>query len=413
MDKTDDISKNYLRIASTWYKKVIDVFGNPNIERINKQDLLDDFGKIDGWNILNQAPKYINSTCQPDNVNYKESITTLSGDKYFNTYKQLAHQPAGGTWKHIEALVRHIFGEQYEYGLDYLQILYVYPKLHLPVLLLVSEEQGTGKSTFCNFVHWTFGGNVTSLEAGQFRGNFDSDWKNKLVLYIEEAVLDTPADMEKIKNLVIQEISKMEQKGKDRVEIPQFLKFIFCSNNEKNPVKLDKNDTRFWVRKVPTIPDNNHNVSFDDELKKEIPAFLYFLLNRQLKTKKEDRLWFRRDLIVTDAWRKIVKFNSQSPLEKKLPELLLHLMEDTGLEELCLTPTDISLIIEISKCGKDIQKDGPSICQVLKNKWNLQPSKTPGYYKCFLPQRGGTADYIEIRKTGRFYTFSKKLLEAL
>ena len=61
----------------------------------------------------------------------------------------------------IAALVRHIFGDQYELGLDYLQLLYTKPLQKLPILLLVSEERNTGKSTFLNFLKALFEANVT------------------------------------------------------------------------------------------------------------------------------------------------------------------------------------------------------------------------------------------------------------
>lgn len=40
--------------------------------------------------------------------------------------------------------------------LDYLQLLYLYPIQKLPILLLVSEERNTGKSTFLNFLKAIF-----------------------------------------------------------------------------------------------------------------------------------------------------------------------------------------------------------------------------------------------------------------
>ena len=404
----------YLRISNKWYKKVINDRGVPGLELVYKQNLIEDFGKVEGWRIINQAPKYINSTCRPNNVNYQESIETPSGDKYFNLYLPLPCQPKEGTWKHVEELFRHVFGEQYELGLDYFQLLYTHPTLHLPVLLLVSNEQGTGKSTFCRFTGWFFGGNVTTLEANQFRDKFDSDWKNKLILYIEEAVLDKPEDMEKIKNLVLQETSKTEAKGLDRKEIPMFLKLIFCSNDESTPVQLNRHDTRFWVRKVPVLNKTTSvPESFDDELKTEIPAFMHFLLHRKLTTRKEDRLWFRRDLLETEAWRNIVYHNSRSPLEKTLPELLLQIMEENNVDELHYTPTDVSLIIENSKCGREVPKDGSSIIRLLRNKWGLSPMETPMYYCAYLPRRGGISDYYSLNKTGRYYKIRKGFLQTV
>lgn len=58
-------------------------------------------------------------------------------------------------------MIEHIFGEQYELGMDYLQLLYLQPVQKLPILLLVSEERNTGKSTFLNFLKALFQNNVT------------------------------------------------------------------------------------------------------------------------------------------------------------------------------------------------------------------------------------------------------------
>jgi len=44
--------------------------------------------------------------------------------------------------------VKHIFGDQIELGLDYLQLLYQKPVQILPIVCLVSKERSTGKTTF-------------------------------------------------------------------------------------------------------------------------------------------------------------------------------------------------------------------------------------------------------------------------
>ena len=43
--------------------------------------------------------------------------------KFLNLYETIDHRPQEGDLSHIQSLVRHIFGEQYELGLDYLQSL--------------------------------------------------------------------------------------------------------------------------------------------------------------------------------------------------------------------------------------------------------------------------------------------------
>ena len=42
-----------------------------------------------------------------------------------------------------------------------------------------------------------------------------------------------------------------------------FGKFILCSNNETTFVKIDKQEIRYWVRKVPSLKDTNDKLLED------------------------------------------------------------------------------------------------------------------------------------------------------
>ena len=64
-------------------------------------------------------------------------------------------------------------------------------------------------------------------------------------------------DTEKIKNLSTAGDYKIEAKGKDRREIEFFAKFVLCSNNERNPIIIPKEEVRFWVRKINLIEKDN------------------------------------------------------------------------------------------------------------------------------------------------------------
>ena len=136
-------------------------------------------------------------------------------------------------------MVEHIFGEQYELGMDYLQLLYLYPVQKLPILLLVSEERNTGKSTFLNFLKAVFQNNVTFNTNDDFRSQFNSDWAGKLLIMVDEVLLNRREDSERLKNLSTTLSYKVEAKGKDRDEIGFFAKFVLCSNNEHLPVIID------------------------------------------------------------------------------------------------------------------------------------------------------------------------------
>ena len=64
-------------------------------------------------------------------------------------------------------------------------------------------------------------------------------------LYKTVLLLNKMEDTEKIKNLSTAGDYKIEAKGKDRREIEFFAKFVLCSNNEKNPIIIPREEVRF------------------------------------------------------------------------------------------------------------------------------------------------------------------------
>ena len=75
------------------------------------------------------------------------------------------------------------------------------PVQKLPILLLVSEECNTGKSTFLNFLKAVFRNNVTFNTNEDFRSQFNADWAGKLVIVVDEVLLNRREDSERLKNL--------------------------------------------------------------------------------------------------------------------------------------------------------------------------------------------------------------------
>ncbi|KAA6312527.1 hypothetical protein EZS27_036555, partial [termite gut metagenome] len=114
-----------------------------------------------------------------------------------------------------------------------------------------------------------------------FHSQFNSDWANKLIVGVDEALLDRREDSERIKNLSTAISYKAEAKGKDRYEIDFFAKFVLSSNNEECPIIIEQGETRYWVRKIPPI--EKKNVGMLNDLKAEIPQFLNFLLKRKFR----------------------------------------------------------------------------------------------------------------------------------
>ena len=208
-DQIEAKAQKILRIGGKWYKKATDpVTHQEALFDITPRMVIDDEGKEIGNLILKVAPKYLAKTNIPSHIDYQESIDNGDGEFFYNIYKPLSHSPAEGEWQHIEKLLRHIFQEQFEMGLDYLQILYERPLHPLPVLLLVSDETGTGKSTFCKFLNAVFCENALPLTPEIVESRFNSYWVGKLLGYIEEQADDSndrKKQNAKMKNIVTAE----------------------------------------------------------------------------------------------------------------------------------------------------------------------------------------------------------------
>ena len=288
--KTVKRESPYLRVGTTIYKRVRQPLSSGrSVETLipwNVETLRQDYGK----SYLACIPKYDGFCTVPDHTNYRREI-----DGFLNRYEPIPFQPVDSIFPHIHDFLVHIFGEQVELGYDYLQLLYLRPLQRLPVLLLVSDERNTGKTTFLNLLKSIFGGNVTFNTNEDFRSQFNDDWTGKLLICVDEVLLNRREDSERIKNLSTARSYKAEAKGRDRREVEFFGKFVLCSNNERNPVLIEAAETRYWVRRVPPLPyDDQHLLA---KMRAEIPGLLFYLQQRTLSSYEESRMWFAPRLI--------------------------------------------------------------------------------------------------------------------
>ena len=393
--------EEFIRVGTTLYK----IVNQPRMDggcvkkRIawNAETLRQDYGK----DYMATVPKYDGFCTVPAHVDYKPVI-----GKFLNLYEPISHVPVQGDFPCIRSLVEHIFGEQYELGMDYLQLLYLYPVQKLPILLLVSEERNTGKSTFLNFLKSIFQNNVTFNTNEDFRSQFNSDWAGKLLIVVDEVLLSRREDSERLKNLSTTLSYKVEAKGKDRDEIGFFAKFVLCSNNEYLPVIIDTGETRYWVRKIDRLQSDD--TDFLQKLKAEIPAFLYHLQNRKLSTEKESRMWFAPSLLHTEALQKIIRSN-RNRLEIEMYELLLDIMTTMNVDSVSFCPHDILVLL----ANTYVKAEKHQVRKVLQECWKLTPAHNTLTYTTYQVDYSRECRYSPLRRTGRFYTVTRAFLEAL
>ena len=389
----------YLRIATDYYKKVEQpLFSGDTYKRLikwKKGEIITDEGKdyIDG------IKKYDGFCLIPSHTNYKREINS-----FYNEYEKLDYELEEGSFSKTETFLKHIFGDHYLLGLDYLSILWKHPTQILPILCLVSSERNTGKTTFLKWLKMIFQGNMTINKNEDFRSRFNSDWSSKLIISVDEVLLDRKEDSERIKNLSTASSYKTESKGIDKVESFFFGKFILCSNNEENFIYVDDNEIRYWVLKVPTFTNEEPDLLL--ELKKEIPYFVNFLNKRTIKTVKKTRMWFTKDQIQTDALKKLIK-GKVSSLSTELLEILKDDFSKYEVDELKYTAKELlKLLLE-----NNIRVTTTQVKEVLVNHFELE-SKNGSYPKYHMAINPKDDKFITEKTTwkGRYYTFIKSEL---
>lgn len=402
MENNEIWEDRFVRIATTYYKTVMrpNAMGELSECRMpwSIEAIRQDYGK----DFLANIPKYDGFCCVPAHIDYKPVVGT-----FLNRYSPISHIPMPGEWPTIEALVRHIFGSQYDLGLYYLQLLYTIPLQKLPILLLVSEERNTGKSTFLNFLKALFEANVTFNTNESFRSQFNSDWNGKLIIVVDEVLLNKREDSERLKNLSTTYRYKMEAKGQDREEVSFFAKFVLCSNNEYLPVVIDPGETRYWVRKIERL--QHDDTAFLDKVRAEIPAFLHHLSARQLSTTEKSRMWFDPALTDTEALQRIIRAN-RNRVEIELAELLMDIMVTKNVDSVSFCMNDILNLFDYQR----VKADRTALRKVIQECWKLSPAPNSLSYTTY--QIGvflNEPAYVESRKVGRFYTVTRQMLDNL
>lgn len=396
-----DVKEEYIRVGTSLYKLAHQPLANGTtvLRRIpwSFGTIRQDYGKSHTPPIK----KYDGFCTVPSHTDYHKEI-----DGFYNLYEPITHVPVEGEFPDIIKLMRHIFGEQFELGLDYMQLLYRQPTQKLPILLLVSEERNTGKTTFLNFLKAVFQDNTTFNTNEDFRSQFNADWAGKLLIVVDEVLLCRREDSERLKNLSTAQTYKVEAKGKDRQEVNFFAKFVLCSNNELFPVIIDMGETRYWVRKVMRLDSDDTN--FLQKLKEQIPAFLYYLQHRPLSTTKESRMWFNPALIRTEALERIMQSN-RNHTEIDIVELLRTIMESQNVDKISFIPQDLLPLLSLNGVKVELWH----IRKVVKELLRLKPAPNALSYTTYQYDYSKPSKYGAINRVGRFYTVTKEFLDTL
>ncbi len=398
-------AKDYIRVGNDWFEiyHQRDQFGILN-EKFDSR--LQGIISLDhGSPILKAIPKFKSFVVVPDNMNHQDVID----EHFFNLYRPLPHAVKRGSWEKTKSFLQHVFQEHFDLGMDYLQLLYMKPKQRLPSLVLVSEEQQTGKTTFVEWLDRLFSRNAQVVDASLFDNKFTVDFAPKNIIICDEAIVRNPVTFEKLKRLATQSTIIVDEKYCKTFEVDFFGKLVISGNRESDIVRMAMNETRYWVHKLP-LPIKSE-VGLAKKLVAEMPAFLYHLQHRKMIVKEEEsRLYFNPERTQT-AQGDIIKRNSQPTLAKEIIEHatdMFHKYPENHEHEIHATLKDIK-----RTWFKDSFKlDLNYLRKVLKEDLKMEPVPKARYYQPMVY----TANTIEGRDqlivpsgtTGRFFIFKRE-----
>jgi len=355
------MESKYIRVGTTYFKRT-----KRGLQDWSRQTIIDDFDK--GY--LKNIEKYDAFCNEPSHTNYKKVI-----DEELNMYSELTHVPKKGDCDTILGFIKHVFGDQHELGLDYIQMLYTNPKHLLPILCLVSNERGTGKTTFGYFLTWLFQDNATKVNQKQLATEFNGSYADKLVAFVDESLVKSSSILENLKDLSTAKTIGLRKMRSDHVEVPFYCKFVMMSNHTDTFINVDKEEIRYWIRVLK--PAESFSPNFEEDIKAEIPAFLYMLSKREMFTKeKRTRMWFSADQLNTDALETL-KHSSISDDAKTFLSWMYEICVNESLTDELRTPVK-SIVddcfnkrLSASKCRLLIKKMFPDYTETKKARINI------------------------------------------
>jgi hypothetical protein len=398
IDKYLDPNWPYIMVLNDFYKIAYekDNFGTTNRKLINYKretiTLLETKSGVDRTALKH----YESFIIDPNNVEYQPVV-----DNKFNMYQPFPHKPHDGKVNNDDIpytleFFNHIFGEQTELGMQYFKYLYLYPRQILPILVLVSKERQTGKSSFLEYIQMVFGGNYVQLMANDLTGDFNAHYAPANIIGVDESLIDKTHAVERVKSLVTSKTIMVNDKFVKSYQMPFYGKLIMTSNKVTDFMKVESDEIRFWVRKIPRI--KKHDAKFYERLSKEIPMFLAYikaLPEREVKS----RMIFAPDELMNDALKEVMNESKSSlckELEMRLEEFFL---KDKSLDHICATPIDIKQVWY----STDSKITLSYIRKTLRDEMGLEASE-PKYYTQHLL---GMSNMSYQSTTGRCFTIQR------
>lgn len=231
---------------------------------------------------------------------------------------------------HIKLLVNND-EKGFKYVLTWLAQLIQQPDVMEGVALIFKSEQGAGKNIFFDWFGRYVAGHKYYFSTSDPKMLFDRfaiGLKNKLLInYDETSGKDTFSNSDRLKFLITQPQITYEQKGFTPIEINNYARWIFTSNNN-TPLKIEVSDRRFVAfecssKYVKNGSNDDECTTYFDNLYTNLKdvnvahAFYNYLMNYDISA-----INLRTDRVITEYYDDLKSINV--PLEARFLEELLY-----------------------------------------------------------------------------------------
>lgn len=242
------------------------------------------------WTGSDKSRRYV-----AQEMRYETTARTIpvATGEILNLFHGWATTPVSGSWDNIRYLIHDILCsgavEASEYLLNYLAHMIQRPdRLPSSAIILQSEEQGTGKTTFMDMLRTLLGRRYcdTTADASTVVGQFNSSAMGKVLLHLEEAVAPNDRVVEsKVKALITNETMTYNAKGLAAVQGRNYAR-VFMTSNAQQVAHLTRHDRRMFVLNVS--PKHANDTQFwgasHQAYPQEREAFMHALQTRDIST---------------------------------------------------------------------------------------------------------------------------------
>lgn len=363
---------------------------------LTKDTIITDHGK----NSLSKIPKYKGFINEPNNINWNKSHNGC-----FNLYKQINWNTKEGNYDNIQKMLQHVFkGENFNMILTYLYVAYVYPKHPLPVIGLVGGKN-TGKTKCMELILNMFSPNSTVIDSEDLTSQFNNHFLNKLIVGIDEKSTVGGNEMERLKKFATGGSQIMKTKFKTPTKIDCYLKFIMASNETEDMLKLESDNTRFWIVEVQKLKSDDFDIL--EKATKEIPAFFYYLVNDYTPIERASRLWLDPKTFQTEVAKKMQANARPLLVNAVIENLTNYFLENETKNEVYFTADQF-----ISAFGRNERWNSSWFAKDIKKHLNKKSyakrGNNPFHDIIIASYSGNTASVSNDIKQRRYYHFTKQ-----